>query len=240
MTDYRPIVIQFNVSVQDLPELLGEFKTAEEAEIFMAKHYFAINTGITVARHMDNFEKSELRKKVNDILENRMPILEQDLREANETFNAAKKAKEDACGMVTAFTNEAKMIAVEVKRGLKNMKLDEQFTWKIPYKSKFYFYTFIDNKIRLVKVSEMTTNEKTELFSQGKVNEDIFDKGILPEKCLTNESESIEFNKIQADLNNNDNNVSANESDFTFDDNNTSENLNTDNVETSKEKRKKK
>jgi len=177
--DYRPSHIEFDVATDgtNVPETLGSFESADECLLFMQKNFFATNTGLTVNRFMDNFEKSELRKKYNDILENMLPKFEQEMRDAIDKFNHAKTEKENAIGMVDAYINEAKATAIEVKRGLVDIKLDELFTWKLPYKNRFYFFTFIDNQVRLVRISDMTDHEKTELFSQGNVNEEIFDNG---------------------------------------------------------------
>jgi ElaB/YqjD/DUF883 family membrane-anchored ribosome-binding protein len=183
-TTYRPATIEFAVTIDEtpVPENIGGFETADEALIFMQKNFFSTNQAITVNRFMDNFEKSELRKKYNEILENIMPVIEQLARDAVEEFNDAKKKKEDAIETVNVYTNQAKAIAVEVKRGLVDMQLDELFTWKLPYKGRYYFFTYIDKNIRLVKISDMTESEKTELFSQGKINEEIFENGEASKK----------------------------------------------------------
>ena len=177
---YRPVYVEFDVATDGtpVPENLGTFETADEAVVFMAKKFFSTNQAILVNRFMDNFEKSEIRKKVTDILENMMPTLEANAREASEEFNEAKVRKEKAIETVNAFTNQAKALAVEVKRGLVDMNLDELFTWKLPYKGRYYYFTFIDKSIRLVRISDMTDSEKTELFSQGKINEEAFEPKI--------------------------------------------------------------
>lgn len=203
--NYRPASLEFDVAHDGslISPMLGEFESAEEAVAYMNKNFVVFNNAVTVSRFMDNFEKSELRKKYNTILEERLPLLEQDAREASEKYNQAKAKKEEAIGMVNAFTTEAKLIAQEVKRGLVEMRLDEQFTWKIPYKGRYYWYTFIDFKVVLVKITDMTTTEKTELFSQGKINEDVIERGILPDKSQepVTENEQLEAD-IQDELNN--------------------------------------
>lgn len=181
---YRPAHLEFDVTTDDspIPEVLGSFENSEEALLFMQKNFFSTNAGVTVNRFMDNFEKSELRKQYNDILENMLPKFEQEMRNAIDRFNHAKTEKENAIGAVDTYINEAKALAIEVKRGLKEMKLDELFTWKLPYKGRFYYFTFIDNSIRLVKIADMYQNEKEELFSQGKLNEDFFDGTTEPQE----------------------------------------------------------
>lgn len=182
-TNYRPANIEFDVATDDspVPGSLGFYETADAAILFMQKNFFSTNSGVTVNRFMDNFEKNEIRKTYNEILENRIPLIEQDLRQATEEYNQAKSEMNNVQGMLTAYFNEAKGLAIHAKRGLVDMKLDELFTWKLPYKGRFYYFTFIDFNIRLVKITDMTSYEKTELFSQGKINEDYFDQPCSPQ-----------------------------------------------------------
>jgi predicted ribosome quality control (RQC) complex YloA/Tae2 family protein len=181
--DYRPALIEFDVAPDgtNVPECLGTFKTDEEALKHMLT-FTTTNQALTVNRYMDNIERAELRKKYNSLLEDQLPDLEQKLRDAVEEFNDAKKRKEDATEAVSAYTNEAKMLAQKVKRGLMEMRLDDKYTWRMPYKNRFYFFTYIDKQIRLVKIADMTQFEQTELFSQGKINEEVFDNGAVKTK----------------------------------------------------------
>lgn len=199
--DYRPAHIEFMVTpdASPIPESLGEFATDQEAIEFMQKNFFSTNQGITVARFMDNFEKSELRKEYNDIMENMLPKYEQDMRNAIDAYNHAKVAKENAIQLVQASINEAKAIAQEVKRGLKEMQLDENFTWKLPYKGRFYFFTFIDKAVRLVRISDMYETEKTELFSQGKINEDAFDGDVTSKQEYLRHGDRVGMGIIKSD-----------------------------------------
>jgi len=180
--NYRPAVIEFDVAPDGTPvpeKIQGEFETADDAVLFMQKNFLSFNHGLTVNRHMDNFEKSEIRKRVTDILENIMPELEQGARDAVAAFNDAKAHKDDAIEAVNVYTTQAKTLAVEVKRGLKEMVLDELYTWRLPYKGRWYFFTYIDKEIRLVAIRDMQESEKTELFSQGKMNEEAFENGSI-------------------------------------------------------------
>jgi len=66
---YRPVNIEFDVTPDGaLPEILGFFENPEKMSEFL-KNITVINSGITVNRHMDNYEKKELREEYNDILE---------------------------------------------------------------------------------------------------------------------------------------------------------------------------
>lgn len=176
-TDYRPVIIEFDVANNGLvPDNLGNFETMQKASDFIGLNFTGINQKITVFRFMDNFEKSEMRKDYNDLLENKIPILEKELMKAHAAFAEAKKILEDAKESVSATINEAKSLAYEVKRGVKDITLDDLYTWKIPYNGQFYFYTFIDGSIKLVKISDIPESEKTEIFNAMEKNHEYFEK----------------------------------------------------------------
>lgn len=134
--NYRPVSIEFDVAHDgsNVPETLGEFQTADDATKFLAKNFTSINQAITVSRHMDQKEKIDIRREYNDILENKLPIYEREYSIATSEFNEAKRKLSDATEMVNATVSEAKSLAKEVKRGLVDMRLDDLFTSRIPYR----------------------------------------------------------------------------------------------------------
>jgi hypothetical protein len=175
-TDYRPAVIEFDVANNGLvPDNLGYFENMQKACDYMGLHLTAINQKITVFRFMDNFEKSETRKEYNDLLENKIPILEKELMKAHAAYTQAKKDLEDAKESVSATINETKALAMEVKRGVKDITLDDLYTWKVPFNGQFYFYTFIDGAIKLVKISDIPESEKNEIFNSMSKNHEFFE-----------------------------------------------------------------
>jgi hypothetical protein len=177
MEDYRPKVIEFDVSEDTtcMPATLGEYESAEEAIKFISSNLITVNQGITVNRHMDSFEKKEIRQEYNDILENRLPILEKEHSVATSQLNDAKKKEKDAAEMVRASENEAKILAREVKAGIKEINLDELFTFKVPYQCKHYYYTFIDKELKLCRIREIPEHEKSEIWNAMAGNETFID-----------------------------------------------------------------
>lgn len=174
--DYRPAIIEFDVANNGLvPDNLGSFKTSQLASDFIGLNLTVINQKITVFRFMDNFEKSEMRKEYNDLLENKIPILEKELMKAHSAYTEAKKVLEDAKESVSATINETKSLAYEVKRGVKDITLDDINTWKVPYNGQFYFYTFIDGAIKLIKISDIPESEKNEIFNEMNKNTEYFE-----------------------------------------------------------------
>ena len=180
-TNYRPAHIEFDVATDDtiMPETFGTFEKPEDAIKFIGGNLVTTNSPITVSRHMDNFEKSELRKKYNSILEDALPIAERERSEKEQIFNDAKKELSDANATVQACEIEAKGIARRVKRGTVEMKLDEDYTFRVPYRGRFYFYTYIDKEVRLVHIRDMAGSEKQEIFSASAENEAFIEKYII-------------------------------------------------------------
>jgi hypothetical protein len=175
--NYRPANIEFDVAHDgtNIPLTFGEFTTADEAAKFLANNLTAINQAITVARHMDTREKTEIRREYNDLLENILPSKEKELSEATTVFNEAKRKLSDATEMVNATLSEAKALAKEVKRGLIDMKLDDLFTTRIPYRGRYYFFTYIDKQLKLCAIKDIPDYEKTEIWNVMAANEEFID-----------------------------------------------------------------
>lgn len=176
LNDHRPARIEFDVALDNspMPQSFGEFKTAEEATKAI-KMLTAINQAVTVNRHLDVFEKSEMRKEVTDLLENILPRHEKDWSIAAQELAEAKKKEKAATEAVEFVTNQAKEIARGVKRGTKEIKLDDLFTYRIPYKGRYYFYTYIDKELKLCRISDIPEHEKTEIFNAMSMNDKVID-----------------------------------------------------------------
>ncbi len=175
---YRPQVIEFNVAHDgtNIPESLGEFKTAEEAIKFIGSNLIVVNQGMTVARHMDQKEKTELRQECTNIMENVIPIYEKNLSDAETKLTEAKNILKKAQEAYDFNILEAKSLAYQVKRGLKEITLDEIYTYRIAYKGRYYFFTYIDGQLKLCLIRDIPEFEKTEIWNQMAGNEEFIDK----------------------------------------------------------------
>lgn len=117
---YRPANIEFDVDGGQMPMNLGfEFPTHQSAIQFMAKYLIGINSKLRSSRYIDNFEKSEIRKDYQELLEQKIPMLEREMIKAKSVFDEAKKDLADATEMVSAT---AKSLANEVRRGVREME----------------------------------------------------------------------------------------------------------------------
>ena len=170
--NYLPKNVEFDINIQTaFPTTFGKFNNADEAQEFISKNLVAINQRITASRFLDNFEKSEIRKEYQEILESKLPYIEKDLQKANYEFTLAKENLKKCQENLNATQNEVKALAIEVKKGIREMTFDEIHTWKIPYQNQFHIVTFIQNELKVYKIVDITETEKSELFSSSEKNE---------------------------------------------------------------------
>lgn len=185
--NYRPANVEFDVAHDgtNIPETFGEFETADDAAKFLGKNFTSINQALTVARHMDQKEKQEIRKEYTEILENKLPVYEKEMSIAAAEFSDAKKKLADASEMVSATISEAKSLAKEVKRGLVDMRLDDLFTSRIPYKGRYYFFTYMDKQLKLCAIRDIPESEKGEIWNSMAKNDEFIDDNYTDGKTAT-------------------------------------------------------
>jgi hypothetical protein len=176
--EYLPENIDFNVLKDgtNVPESLGEFETPEDAGKFIGSNFTALNRGVTVSRHMDSFEKKNTREDYMDVLENLVPIYEKQLSQAEIALENAKATLKQAKEAYDFTIGRAKNLAAETKRGLKDIILDEKDTYRIPYKGRYYFFTYIEGQLKLALIREIPESEKTDLYNAMGGNEEFIDK----------------------------------------------------------------
>jgi hypothetical protein len=165
---YRPVNIDFKIGSNDTnaPERLGFFKTAEEAQKHMALNFASsMNKPLTAARYMDSIEKEMKRQEYRDTLEDILPNFEKALIQAETQLIEAKKKQKDAEEAYNVTMNHAKELAYEVKRGLQDMDLDEKHTFRIASNGRYFFYTYIDQQLKLAKIMDIPEHEKSDLWN---------------------------------------------------------------------------
>ena len=134
--DYRPDEIEFTVESNQVPKVLGEFESDEDARVFMAEKLLAIQTKLNAKRFMDHKEIEELRDEYSNELENDLPNLRAEyMKKANES-EQAKKIEKDAKEMVNASLNKIQQLADEVNERTTDIELDHENTWQVVYNSK--------------------------------------------------------------------------------------------------------
>ena len=176
--DYLPTPLEFNVSKDgtNVPETLGEFGTPEDARKFIGTNFTALNRSVTVSRHMDAFEKKQCREEYQEVLENLVPVYEKQLSAAELALENAKAVLKQAKEAYDFTIGRAKNLAAEAKRGLKDIILDEKDTFRIPYKGRYYFFTYINDQLRLALIREIPESERSDLYNAMGSNEEFIDR----------------------------------------------------------------
>lgn len=196
LENYRPNPLTFEVSSNEVPEILGNFASDKEAIQFINLNLTALNQKITAIRFIDNVEKIEIRKEYQDLLENKLPFYKKDLQKAEIELKEAKDRVKELQTAVDGIQQEAESMAVQVKIGTKEINLDDLYTWRIAFNGKYFFYTFIDNQIKLAKILEIPSYEKTELFNQQENNAAFFNSANdIYQKYLAGEISAYDFAK---------------------------------------------
>ena len=169
--NYRPSNIEFDVnSYSNFPETFGIFEDEIKMREFM-ENLIGFNSKLQTVRKMDSFEKKELRKDYGEFLEVLLPAHEVELKKAAQIFEDAKERFNEAKEAVKYATNMAISIAAEVKAGIKEINLDEKYTYRVPFENKYYFVTWIDKELKLCKVQEIPNHEKQDLWNSLNKNE---------------------------------------------------------------------
>lgn len=176
LNDYRPPTIEFTAETKDVPINLGNFENADEARLFMAKNLLAIQTKLTASRKIDEVEKQLLREQYVDELEETLPIYRNAYKEAVNRLEDAKKHEKDSKEMVSASLTKIQQLADEVNDGRTDIELDSAFTWEVVVGNRKYYYTFMDNEIKLAKVLDVPSYEMDDLISTSEKNAQYFAK----------------------------------------------------------------
>ncbi|TYP71513.1 hypothetical protein [Aquimarina intermedia] len=182
--DYRPDEIEFTVESNQVPKVLGEFESDEDARVFMAQNLLSLQTNLNAKRFMDHREIEGLRDEYGNELENELPKLKENhLKKANEA-EEAKKLEKEAKEMVNASRNKIEQLAIEVNDRTTDIELDSENTWQVVYNSKLYYYTFIDGKIQLAHVQDIPSYQENDLISSSQKNEKFFENLNKQEKAV--------------------------------------------------------
>ncbi|WP_372483312.1 hypothetical protein AB9J70_06370 [Elizabethkingia anophelis] len=178
IVENRPFEHNFSVSGNDdnLPENLGHFETIDDFQ-----EHFAINTvsehqKVTAVRHYTDEEILEFREEILRVAEDQLPEAKENFSQKDIEFKQAKEAKEIAGEVVGALQTKISDLAAEIKEGKTEIEVPANRTYRVPYKGKYYFYTWQDNgDCVLVKVKDVPEHEKAEIFNNTDKNNAFFD-----------------------------------------------------------------
>lgn len=171
----NPFIHDFFLSnnEEQLPELLGEFKTIAKAKKFINDNFVSEHVSDVAKRYYSDDEITEMRLTVNAELEDVRPLLENDYMEASIEFEAAKTKKNDALEALNACITRCKNISDEIKSGWIQISIDPAFSFRIAINGKYYTYVYLDDgKLVLAKIITIPEHEIKNLFNSVEKNEE--------------------------------------------------------------------
>lgn len=170
----NPFIYDFKINNEDeLPELLGVFKTIAKAKKFINDNFVAEHISDVAKRYYLDDEITEMRLTVNAELEDDRPLLEKEYLEASMEFEAAKTKKNDALEALNACITRAKNISDEIKSGWTQISIDPAFSFRIAINGKYYTYVYLDNnQLVLAKIIAIPEHEIKNLFNSVQKNEE--------------------------------------------------------------------
>lgn len=174
--NYRPETIEFNVESTQVPSTLGKFKSEKEARVFMSENLLAVQSKLTTERYMDQTELEYLRDQYANELEDVLPVLREEHFKKASDLETAKKNEKDAKEMVNASLNKIQQLANEVNERITEIDLDPAYTWEVVHNSKRFYFTFIDNEIKLAAIRDIPSYEIDDLITSSEKNGEYFAK----------------------------------------------------------------
>lgn len=176
LKNYIPVAVEFKLPETNMPVSLGDFEKAEEAREFVAKQFVATQEKVEATRFMDEYEQQTMREEYSDVLENQIPELEKKASEKHAILEEAKQDAKQADDMVKMANTKVRDLAREVKEAIKKIYLDNKNTWRIPLDGKYYYYSYFQGELQLVKIKDIPDYEKNDLLNSMSNNESSFAK----------------------------------------------------------------
>ena len=165
--DYIPQEIEFVLSekVKEMfPQTIFDGANSPDEVIAIVNDKFnALFPENEVAiRKMDEHEISEIREEYCLKQENDVPKRMMELAEAVDT---AKRMKKEAEDRFESLLSEIRDLAALVKEGTKEVVLSSTNTIRIALNGYYCFYSWVDNKFKLVKAEVIPEWDKRSLWS---------------------------------------------------------------------------
>lgn len=164
---------------EELPkQLFTEAKSLDEIKKVIHKHFVTTNEKIVVQRKLDAAEVGTYRSNYPDLLEQVLPKLKKEQAEIIENAEAAikdaKRAMQEAQDRVNACLTQMSDIAYIVNAGYKDMTLEQTQCYCFPVCGHYLYYAWVNAQFTLVRVQQIQSNEKGQLFTQGEQNTEAF------------------------------------------------------------------
>ena len=154
-----------------------------------------------VRRALDDFEISNIREEYCTIQENELPDA---IREQLDAYERAKRIKKEADDNLLKVRKNISDLAARVKEGEEDYHLSNKNTVKLACAGSFFYYSWINEQMELVKVEKIPSWDAKSLWSLEERNRIAFKEvlGIdLPEatKPLDTGDDDDEDNPVGGD-----------------------------------------
>lgn len=166
--------IKFDVTSDQYPEVLFEGENEKEIISFIANSGIVFNSvGVTAQRMLSEFEISEIRGNYIHLMEDVEPILTNELFDKTEE---QKKIVNEAKDKLQACKTQIHDSVSQVKRGTVDYEVGNNHTYRIAIDGKYLFYANIENRLMLVKISNIPECNDADLFDAQDTNGIAFEK----------------------------------------------------------------
>jgi hypothetical protein len=144
-----------------------------------------------VRRSLDDFEIANIREEYCTIQENELPDA---IREQLDAYERAKRLKKEADDNLLTVRKNIADLAARVKDGAEDFRLSSKNTVKLACAGQFFYYSWINERMELVKVEKIPSWDAKSLWSLEERNRLAFKDvlGIdLPETDRPDEPEDL-------------------------------------------------
>jgi hypothetical protein len=169
------VVFKLPESVEFPQVIFADAKDIEHVKELIAESGFvAVQQKDVIAnRIMDAEEISEIRGKYGEIAENELPELYQELAELEAKFKADKKQLE---AQISASNTQFKDLVGYAKRGIKDLPLEMDKTFRISVLNHYLYYTWVNDRFELALVQKIPAHQKFDIFNSVEKNKEVFEQ----------------------------------------------------------------
>lgn len=176
LTDYTPKRIEIIIPKQyeKVPQTIFDgAKTLEEVQKVLHKEFVTTNETLKVLRKLDNYEVKTIRENYSLLLEQKLPIVKEELERIVEE---TKRALTDAKDKVVACEANINDLVKQVRDGNKEITLEQNQCYRIPVSGHYLYFAWINDTFALVRVERIPEWDAGKIFSQGEQNMEAFNR----------------------------------------------------------------
>lgn len=149
---YSDLLVIFN-GAKNVEEVIKQLRENFSAE-FPEKE--------VVRRRLDDFEIQNIREEYCQIQEDELPDA---IKEQLDAYERAKRIKKEADDNLLTVRKKIADLAARVKDGAEDYRLSSKNTVKLACSGNFFYFSWINDKMQLVKVEKVPSWDARSLWS---------------------------------------------------------------------------